>query len=154
MKWAAVHAAAGGAANDHGHGRAPEVVGLGDEVRDLIEAAGDEIDELHFGDGAQAEEAHAAGRADDGGFADGRFDDALAAEFREQAVGDFEGAAVHADVFADGDDGGIAFHFFEHRLPDGVHHGDGAGRGHGFGRQVRAVWDIVSASPVYPADFS
>ena len=127
-----MHAAAGRPANDHGHGRAPEVMGFGDEVGDLIEAAGDEIDELHFGDGAQAEIAHAAGRADDGRFADGRFDHALAAEFREQAVGDFESAAVDADVLADGDDGGIALHFFEHGLADGFEHGDRAGSGDGF----------------------
>ena len=36
-------------------GRArPKVVPLGDEIGDLIEAAGDEIDELHFRDGTQA----------------------------------------------------------------------------------------------------
>ena len=132
MKRAAVHAAARRSANNHGHGRAPEVMRLGDEIGDLVEAAGDEIDELHFGHGAQTEEAHAAGRADDGGFADGRFDHALAAEFREQAFGDFEGAAVYADIFAEGDDGRVALHFFEHRLADGIQHGDGAGSGNGF----------------------
>ena len=58
---------------------------------------------------------------------DGRFDHAFGAEFREQAFGDFESAAVHADVFADGDDGGVALHFLEHRLANGFEHGD---RGH------------------------
>ena len=81
---------------------------LGDEIGELVEAAGDEIDELHFGDGAQAEIAHAAGRADDGAFADGRVDDALPAEFFEQAFAGLEGAAVDADVFADEDDAGVA----------------------------------------------
>ena len=61
-------------------------------------------------------------------FADGRVDHALPAEFREQAFGDFERAAVDADVFADEDDRGIAVHFLEHRLADGFEHGD---RGHG-----------------------
>ncbi len=104
MKRAAMHAAAGRPADHHGHRRTPQIVRFRDEVGDLIEAAGDEIDELHFGDRAQAEKAHAAGGADDGGFGDGRFDHAFAAEFGQQAVGDFESSAVDADVFADGDD--------------------------------------------------
>src|ERR1700723_1133399 len=106
VKWAAVHASSGRTANHHGHRSAPEVMGFGDEVGDLIKAAGDEINELHFGDGAQAEEAHAAGRADDGGFGDRSFDDPFAADFPDQPVGDFERAAVHADIFAGGDGGG------------------------------------------------
>ena len=107
-----------------GTGRAPEIVRLGDEVGDLVEAAGDEIDELHFDHGPQAEIAHAAGRADDGGFADGRVDHALGAEFREQAFGDLERAAVDADIFAESDDGGVALHLFEQRLANGLEHGD------------------------------
>ncbi len=101
MERAAVNAAAGRPAQDHRHGSAVAIVRFGDEVGDLIEAAGDEINELHFGHRAQAQIAHAAGGADDGGFADRRFDDALVAESREQALGDLERAAIDADVFAE-----------------------------------------------------
>ena len=57
-------------------------------------------------------------------FADGRVDHALGAEFREQPFGGFERAAVDADIFAEGDDGGIALHLLEQRLADRFEHGD------------------------------
>ena len=84
-----------------GTGRAPKIMRLGGEIGDLIEAAGDEIDELHFGDGTQSQIAHAARGADNGRFADGRIDHAFGAETLQQSLGDFERAAVDADIFAD-----------------------------------------------------
>src|SRR5208283_4169492 len=116
--------AAGWAADDDGRGGVPEIMALGDKIGELIEAAGDEIDELHFGDGAQTEIAHATGRADDGAFADGGVNDALPAEFFEQALTSFEGAAVDADVLADEHHAGVGGHLFEHGLTDGFEKGD------------------------------
>src|ERR1700756_2036017 len=111
-----MHAATGRPANDHGCRRVPKIVPLGDKIGDLVEGADDEIDELHFGDGTQAEIAHAASRADDGGFADGSIHDAFPAEAFEQAFAGLERAAVDADVFADQHHRGVAFHFFVHGL--------------------------------------
>jgi hypothetical protein len=94
-------------------------VALGDEIGELVEAAGNEVDELHLADRAQAQIAHAAGRADNGAFADGRIDHAFPAETLKQAFAGLEGAAVDADVFADDHDCGIALHFLKHGLLDG-----------------------------------
>ncbi len=90
----------------------PAIAALGGEVDDLVEAAGDEIGELHFGDGTQSHESGADGRADDGGFGNGRIDDAPGAEVLQKSGGDFEGAAVFADVLADAEDVGVALHLF------------------------------------------
>src|SRR6266849_1909691 len=54
MKRPAVHAASGRPANDHGRGGIPKIMSLGDEIRNLIERADDEVDELHFANGAHA----------------------------------------------------------------------------------------------------
>ena len=119
-------AAARRAANDHGRGSVPEIVTLGHEVGELIEAAENEIDELHFRDGTQAKIAHAASRADDGALADGRIDDAFPAEFLQQAFTGLESASVDADIFADENDARVSGHFFKHGLPDGFEKGDGS----------------------------
>src|SRR6202030_1679755 len=127
MKRAAMNAASRWPPQHHWHGRAPAIVGFGDEVRHLIEAAGDEIDELHLDDGPKAEIAHAAGRANDTGLADGRVDHAFGTEPREQSFGHLKRTAVNADIFAERDDGGIAVHLLEYGLADSFEHGD---RGH------------------------
>ena len=124
VEGAAVDVSAAGAAQDERSGRAPEIVRLGDHVGDLVEGAADEIHELKFGDGAHAGERRAEGRADDGGLGDGRVDDALGAEAVDESVGDFEGAAVDADVFAEAEDGGVAVHFFPDSLADGFEVGE------------------------------
>jgi hypothetical protein len=95
-----------------------------DHVGDLVEGAADEIHELEFGDGAHAGERCSEGRANDGGFGDWGVDDALGAEAVDESVGDFEGAAVDADVFAEAEDGGIAVHFFPDSLADGFEVGE------------------------------
>jgi len=46
----AVHVAARGPADDDGHADAPAVAALGRVGRDLVEGAGDEVDELHLDD--------------------------------------------------------------------------------------------------------
>ena len=37
----------------------------------------------------------------------------------DESVGDFERAAVDADIFSQAEDGGIVFHFFPDSLADG-----------------------------------
>src|ERR1700687_3600733 len=123
MKWSAVHTAAGWPAHHDGRRRSPKIMSLGDIIGELIETAGDEVDELHFRDGPQAEITHAASRANDGALAYGRIDNALPAETLEQSFAGFEGAAIHAHVFSQEDHGGIAFHLFEHGLFDGFEKG-------------------------------
>ena len=119
VEGAAVDIAAAGAAQDEGCRRAPEVMRLRDHVADLVHGAADEVHELKFGDRTHAGERRAEGRAHDGGFCDRRVDDPLGTEAVNEAVGDFEGAAVDADVFADAEDGGVALHFFPDSLADG-----------------------------------
>src|SRR5712691_1907785 len=119
MKRPAVHAASGWPANDHGRGGIPKIMSLGDEIRNLIERADDEVDELHFANGAQAAVAHAAGGADNGALADGRVDDALPAKALEQAFAGLERAAVDTDVFADQNDRRVPLHLLKHGLLDG-----------------------------------
>ena len=54
MEWTAMHAAARWPAHHHRHWSAPAVMRFRDKIGDLVEAAGDEIDELHFRHGPQA----------------------------------------------------------------------------------------------------
>src|SRR5262252_10598201 len=70
VKRPAMDAGASWPANGDGRRGVPKIVAAGDKVGELVETASDEVDELQFGDGAQPEEAHAAGGADDGAFAD------------------------------------------------------------------------------------
>jgi hypothetical protein len=91
---------------------------FGGEVDNLVEAAGDEIGELHFRHRPQPHEAGADGRADNGAFGNGRIHDALLAEVLEESRGHFECAAVNADVLAQQEDVGVALHFFPHPLAD------------------------------------
>src|SRR5882757_2895584 len=91
---------------------------FGDEIRDLIEGAHDEINELHFADGAQAAVAHAAGGADNGALADRRVNHALPAKSLQQAFAGLEGSAVHADVFANQNYRWVSLHLLKHSLLD------------------------------------
>ena len=119
VEWAAVYPAPTRPPQNDRSGRTPEIMGLGHHVADLVHGAGDEIHELEFGDRTHAGERGAESGADYGGFRDRRVDYALGAKTVDEAVGDFEGAAVNADVFAQAEDGGIAFHLF----PDSLAYG-------------------------------
>src|SRR5258705_122017 len=119
-----MHAAAGRAADDDGSGGVPEIVAFGDVIGELLEAAGDEIEDLHLADGTQAEIAHAESRADEVALANGSDNDTLPAETLEKAFAGLERAAVDTHVFADDHYGGVAFHLLEHGLLDGFEEGD------------------------------
>src|SRR5579863_252273 len=61
MERAAAHSTAGWPANDHRHRYAAAPVKLAHHIDDLVEAAGDEVDKLHFGDGAHPHDGRAHG---------------------------------------------------------------------------------------------
>ncbi len=119
VKRAAVNAAARRRAHHDRHGRVPAIAALGGEVDNLVEAAGDEIGELHLRHRPQPHEAGADGRADDGAFGNGRIHHAFLAEMLEESGGHFERAAVDADVFAQQEDVRVALHLFPQPLADG-----------------------------------
>src|SRR6202166_1813162 len=100
MEWPAVDSAARWTANHDGRRGVPEIMPLGHEIRQLVEAASDEIYKLHLGDGPQPEITHTASSADDGALTDGRVDDPLPAKTLEQPLAGFERAAIHAHIFA------------------------------------------------------
>src|SRR5208282_1179022 len=125
--WTAVHIAAAGTAQNQRSGRSPTVVRFCGHVDDLIEGAADEIHELELGYGAQSGERGTEGRAYDGRLRDRRVDHALGAEAVDEAVGDFESAAVDADVLAQAEDAWVALHLLPDSLADGFEVG---GEGH------------------------
>src|ERR1700722_20632684 len=138
MKRAAVNASTGRPANNHRHRRTPKIMRFCDEIDYLIEAAGDEIDELHFCNRTQSQEAHSASGAHDSRLADGSFDHTFASKFCDESFGSFERAAIYADVLPDGYHCWVAVHLLEHGLANSLNHGN---RGH------------VSVSRVYRVDF-
>src|ERR1700691_4413811 len=109
-------------ADHHGHRRTPKIVRFRHEVGYLVEAARDEINELHFRHRPQPQKSHSASSAHNRCLADRRLNHALAAKSREQPFGGFERSAIHADVLADRHYGWIAVHFFEHGLADSLDH--------------------------------
>ena len=76
----AVDVAARGAADHERHLLPPAVVVGRGEVDDLVEGAGDEVDELHLDDRQHAHHGRADGRAHHGRLADRRVDDPLRPE--------------------------------------------------------------------------
>src|SRR4030095_1217998 len=110
MKRTAVHSTSTRSTDNDGDRGAPEVAAFGGEVGDLVKAAGNEIRKLHFCDGAHAHQGSTNRGADDAGLRNGRIHTAQLPELFEHAVGDFERAAVEADIFADDEDTLVTFH--------------------------------------------
>src|SRR5438876_6324877 len=108
MKRARAHARAARPAKYRRNVRAPAIAALGRIICQQIKAAGNEIDELKLSHWPQAHQPGATGRADDRGFRDGRVDHALRTEVIDDSFGNFECAAIYADVFADQKDGCVA----------------------------------------------
>src|SRR5689334_11505436 len=98
--------------------RIPAIVCLRHHVGYLIEGTSDEIHELKFRYWTQSSERSAKRRTDDCGFCDWRVDDTLGTESIDEAICNFEGAAVDADVLADTENGRIALHLFPDSLAD------------------------------------
>src|SRR6202790_3176000 len=111
-----MHIPAAWATNHQRSRRSPAVVRRCYHVDDLIEGAADEVHELELGHGAQSGESSSEGSAYDGRLRNRRIDHALGAEAVDEAIGDFEGTAVDADILAQAKDGWVALHF----LPDSL----------------------------------
>src|SRR6267378_3956122 len=92
---------------------------LGHKIRNLIERAHDEVDELHFADGAQAAVAHSTGRPDNRALADRRINHPFPAKALQQPFAGLERPAVYPDVFAHQNNRRVALHLFKHGLLDG-----------------------------------
>src|SRR5437667_10453251 len=122
MKWTRSHTRTTRSAKDRRNVRAPAIAALGRIVREHVKAAGNKIDELKFGDRPQAHQGRAASRADNRGFSDRRVDHTLWAKLIDDSIGDFEGAAIDADVFADQEHGWVALHLFPNALANSFHH--------------------------------
>ena len=118
MERAAVDVAAGGSADDQGDGLAPAVAALGREVRDLVEAAGHEICELHLEHRAQSVDSGTRARADDARLGEWRVHHAQLAKAFQHALGDLEGTAVDRDVLAHHEDRVVPFHLLPDALAD------------------------------------
>src|SRR4051812_10833303 len=97
---------------------------LGQQVGDLVEGATDEVHELELGDRAHARERGAEAGIDDRHLRDWRIDHAFGSEAVDQALSNFERAAVHADVFANTEHGRVALHLFPDSLADSFEVGD------------------------------
>ena len=116
----AAHVAAARRAHDDRHARpaAVPVPQRGGLIDDLIEAARDEVGELHLRHGPVAAQRCADADADDRRLRDRRVDDPRFAELLEQALRDAEGAAVFADVLAEHEHLRIPPHFFGEGFAD------------------------------------
>ena len=122
----AAHVAAARRANDDRH-RHPPAASISKRRRlidDLIEAAADEIGELHLGDRAIPALRRADADADDRRLGDRRVEAARLAELVDDALRDAEGAAVRTDVLAEHEHLRIAPHLFDERFADGFQVGD------------------------------
>src|SRR5690242_19118224 len=125
MKWARSYPCPTRPAKHRRNISAPAIATLRRVVRQQIETARDEIDELKLSDRFHAHQARAACGTDDRGFRDRGINHARFAEVIDQTVSDFEGAAVRANVFADDEDGRVHFHLFPDALANRFDH-----RGH------------------------
>ncbi len=157
-------------ADHHGCSRlaAEHVAEFGGLVENLVEADTHEINEHQVGDGAEASRGGAGGSAYERAFGDGCVQDAVAAEFGEQALGDAEGAApgvvltggagTPGDVFAHQHHCRIAVHFVTQGFVDGLAEGFLAHRasalskrrthrlGCRFRRVLQRIWRRVTRS--------
>jgi hypothetical protein len=124
MKRSAAHAASAGPSHDDRYTGAVAVAARCGEVREHVEAAGDEVDELNLGDRTHAHVRSTDRRADDRGLGDRRVDHAGFAEALLEAFGHLERAAIDTDVLAEDKDPLIARHLLEERLPDRLEIGD------------------------------
>src|SRR5262249_45714648 len=89
------------------------------EIRDLVERTGNEVGELHFCYRPHAHQGGADRGSHDSGLRNRRVDHAPLAESFEHSCGDFEGAAINADVLAKDEHTFILFHFFPDTLTNG-----------------------------------
>src|ERR1039457_238232 len=104
--------------------RSPTVVRFRGHVDDLIEGAADEVHKLELGHGTQPRKGSTEGSAYDGRLRNRRINHALGPEAVDEAVGNFESAAIDADVLAYAKHARVALHLFPDSLADGSEVGD------------------------------
>src|SRR5579864_2749599 len=105
--------------DDDGTGDLPAIVELGSNVDELIEAARDEIGELHLDDRTVAEHGGADGDADGAALGDGSVEDTVRPAGVQAASG-AEGPLEGADVLAEHQHRLVPVHLLEQGLVDGV----------------------------------
>ncbi len=125
MEGPAVDARADRAAEHDGAGCAPAPMGARGEIADEVGGQQREIHELELGNGSSSHERRADGRARDGLLGDGRVQHSSFSELFKQPLRRAEGPAVHADVFAEAEDGRIRFHRVVERGADRIEVGAG-----------------------------
>ena len=118
MKGAAMHTAAKGSTDDHWHRGSPAIMVLGRDLGDLIERAGDEVGELHLYDWTQAHHRGSDGGSHKAGLGQRCVQDSPLAVFLKEALGDLEGPAIGADIFAHQKNPFVARHFLVQSLRD------------------------------------
>ena len=94
-------------AHDHRHRAAPPVANLGRVVDELIEAAGDEVVELHLANRPLAGERRTDAHAQHAALRDRRVDEAIAELFEQRAEQQKRVAVSAADVLAVDEDARI-----------------------------------------------
>ena len=117
---ACAHAAPCRHPHDNVRSLSPTPVDLGEVVDDLVEAAGDEVAELHFHHGLLAGNRQAKASADDGRFAQRSVAHTLLAKGVDEPIGHFEDTAVRADILAHEHEAWMLLHACAQPLRDGV----------------------------------
>ena len=113
-------AAAYGQAHGHVGVLVPAVVLFGEVVHDLVEAAGDEVAELHLHHRFAAGDAQAQADADDGAFAERGVTDTVGAKLLHETVGDLEDTAVVGNVLPHQHEVIVGEHAFAEAIGYGV----------------------------------
>jgi hypothetical protein len=122
---AAREATAAGQAHGDVHRQALAVVHLARDVDELVEAARDEVGELHLADRPHPDHRGADGGADDARLGQRRVHHAAGAELVDETVGDLEGPAEDADVLAHHEHALVVAHLLTHRVGDRLQVGHG-----------------------------
>src|SRR3990172_4751197 len=116
MKWAGAQARTARAPEYRSYPCAPAIATLGCVICQQIKSRANEIDELKLRNWAHAHERRATRCTDDCALRNGRVDHPALAEFLEQPIGDFKGATINPNVFADNKDCRITLQL----LPDAL----------------------------------
>src|SRR5690242_10849050 len=127
---------------------------FGDKIRDLVERAHDEIDELQLGNRPQSHVAHSACRPDNSALADRRIDYSLPAEPLQQSFARLKCPAVYADILSEQHHRGVPLHLLKHRLLDGFEKRDlrSVRLRHGYFRAFLVAPEVAAAFVVFFAN--
>src|SRR5215208_201562 len=122
MEWTRAHARTTWTTKNRRYGGAPAVTTLRSVISKQIEAGGNKVDELKLCNRAHSHQRGATCCSNNRAFGNWSVDHTFFAKLVDQAVSDFERAAVCADVFADDKDCRVAFHLFPDALANCFDH--------------------------------